>query len=290
MRRSFEPSRNLTSSVAGEGKCRFNSERWHNGSLDITVGADGVIYTAWTDYEGTLTLRRSRDAGKTFEPAVIVAAKGPLPARAPTIAVRSGLICLAWTVGEDTNADIRVACSKDGATFSAPAIVEQSRGYADGPKLAFDSRGTLHLAYSETNGGPFDAAEVRYTRSRDGKTFERSRVISLPHASGVGAAFPSLAIDRDRVFVTWEYYPRAGEQPHGIGIAYSYDDGASFTRPALIEGTRDRGPNGGAEGRLTRKLAVRDDAIAVVNSSRVAGESSRVWLVRGRLPPATASR
>jgi hypothetical protein len=33
-----------------------------------------------------------------------------------------------------------------------------------------------------------------------------------------------------------------------------------------------------------RKLAVRDDMIAVVNSAKRPGESSRVWLVRGALP------
>lgn len=274
--RTFEAPRNLTQSIQGEGKGRFDSDRWHNGSLDIAVGEDGVIYTAWTDYEGTLTLRRSRDAGKTFDPPVTVAADRKRPARAPALALRGGTVCLAWTIGEDKNADIRVASSRDGKTFGRPVIVERNPGYADGPKVAFDRQGTLHVAYAETNGGPFDPAKVRYTRSRDCNTFERTRVVS----GGEAAAFPSLAVDGDRVFITWE----DGFPAHGLGIAYSSDDGASFTQPAPIAGTRDPGPNGGAEGRLTRKLAVRGDTIVVVNSARREGESSRVWLVRGRLP------
>src|SRR5262245_37774408 len=40
---TFEPPQNLTNSIAGEGKARFDSERWHNGSLDIVVGDDGTI-------------------------------------------------------------------------------------------------------------------------------------------------------------------------------------------------------------------------------------------------------
>ena len=36
-----------------------------------------------------------------------------------------------------------------------------------------------------------------------------------------------------------------------------------------------------------RKLAVRDDTIVVVNSAKRQGESSRVWMIRGRLPSTT---
>jgi hypothetical protein len=282
---TFEAPRNLTNeSLAGEGKGRFDSTRWHNGSLDITVGPDGVIYTAWTDYEGTLTFCVSRDGGKTFEPGVFVAKGGELPARAPSIAVGDGTIYIAWTVGETEHGDIHVASSRDGKTFSAPVTLGNARGYRDSPKLAVDPTGTVHLAFAQTSGGPFERAEILYTRSRDGKTFDPPRVISQPLASGTGAAFPSLAVEGERVFVTWEYYPRGEELPHGLGIAYSSDGGASFTQPDLVEGTRDRGRNGGFEGRLTRKLAVFGDTIVVVNSAMRPGESSRVWLVRGALP------
>jgi hypothetical protein len=281
--RSFEAPENLTGSVEGEGKGRFDSEHWHDGSLDITVADDGVIYAAWTDYEGTLTLRRSRDQGKTWEPDVVVAKGGKVPARAPSLAVRNGTVYVAWTVGETQNADIHIASSRDGKTFGSPELVRHEHGYCDSPKLAFDTAGTLHLAYAETKGGPMDPAEVRYTRSRDGKTFEPARVISAPLESGSAAAFPNLAVEGERVFVTWDDYPDADKDPHGVGIAYSLDGGARFTAPALVEHTRDRGRNGGLEGRLTRKLAVAGDTIAVVNSAVRFGESSRAWLVRGTL-------
>jgi hypothetical protein len=284
---TFEAPRNITNeSFEGEGKARFDSEHWHNGSLDIKVGDDGVIYTAWTDYEGTLTFTRSRDDGNTFDPKVVVAKGGDVPARAPSLAVRNGEIFVAWTVGETEHANIHVASSTDGKTFSPPAVVQQTRGYSDAPKLAIDSGGTLHLVYAENKAGPLDAsqAQIQYTRSRDGKTFEPARVLSESVASGVGGAFPSLAVDGKRVVVTWEHYARGEDQPHGLGIAYSDDDGANFTQPDLIPGTRDSGRNGGMEGRLTRKLAVNGRSIVVVNSAMRAGDSSRVWLVRGALP------
>jgi hypothetical protein len=286
---TFEPAQNLTTSIEGEGKGRLNAEAWHNGSLDIIVGADDVIYTAWTNYEGTLTMRRSRDAGRTFDANVVVAKGGKIPARAPSLAVGNGTIYVAWTIGETDNADIHLASSRDGVTFSAPMIVEHARGYSDAPKLAVDAAGTVHLAFARTKGGPFDRAEVRYTRSRDGKNFEPTRVISPALASGIAGSFPSLAVDGRRVFVTWDNTPRGADQPHGVGIAYSFDGGASFSKPALLENSSDRGPNGGFEGRLNRKLAVRGDSIVVVNSAKRAGESSRVWMLRGWLgesPPA----
>ena len=85
------------------------------------------------------------------------------------------------------------------------------------------------------------------------------------------------------VIITWEYTPRGENAAHGIGISYSADHGSHFTQPALIEGTSDPGPNGGFEGRLMRKLAVRGDTIVVVNSAKQPHVKSRVWMVRGRL-------
>jgi hypothetical protein len=191
----------------------------------------------------------------------VIAAGGKIPARAPSIAVGNGTIYVAWTVGETEHAAIHVASSRDRTTFTTPAIVEPAAGYADAPKLAVDTAGTLHLAFARTKDGPFVAA-------------------------GVGGAFPSLAVDHGRVVITWEHFPRGDEAPHGVGIAYSDDGGASFTKPAVVPGTSDRGPNGGFEGRLMRKLAVENDAVVVMNSAKRPGESSRVWMVRGRLTPA----
>jgi hypothetical protein len=281
---TFEAPQNLTGSIEGEGKGRFNSDRWHNGSLDITVGADDVIYTAWTDYEGTLTLRRSRDGGKTFESPVIVAKGGNVPARAPSLAVGVGMVYVAWTVGETQHAAIHVASSRDGRRFSAPVVIEPgASGYSDAPKLALDAAGMLHLAFARTEGGRFGRAEVRYTRSGDGMTFAPTRVISERFETGIGASFPSLAVAGAHVIITWEYTPRGENAAHGIGISYSADHGSHFTQPALIEGTSDPGPNGGFEGRRMRKLAVRDNTIVVVNSAKQPHVKSRVWMVRGRL-------
>jgi hypothetical protein len=66
--RTFSAPRNLSKSVAGDGKGRSTPQRWHNGSLDIAAGADGAVEA---------------------------------PARAPSLSVGPDrALVLAWTDGE----------------------------------------------------------------------------------------------------------------------------------------------------------------------------------------------
>ena len=270
--RSFSEPQNLSSSVAGDGKGRINKDVWHNGSLDIAVGPDGTVYTAWTEYEGLLWVRRSRDGGRTFSDKLkIVDTK---PARAPALAAADKTVYLAWTVGDDESADIRVAKSTDGgASFGAARIVDKSKGYSDAPKLAVDARGVLHLVYGE-------GARILYTRSAEGVSFERPRAISES-----GAGFPALALDgKGNLYVLWERFTDLRSPPRGLALTVSADGGKTFSAPVLVPESADAGWNGGSQGMLMRKLAVnRDGAIAIVNSSFKENDRSRVWLVRGQL-------
>jgi hypothetical protein len=260
---------NLSRSVPGDGKGRVDARRWDNGSLDLAVGGDGAIYAAWTEYDGPLWLARSTDRGATFGAAVRVDAGAPHPARAPSLAIAPGTVYLAWTVGETAAADVRLARSTDGgATFAPPVIVARTAGYSDAPKLAADPHGTLHLVFGEH-------PDVRYTRSRDGGArFDPPRTLST-----APAGFPALAVDGDHVYVTWERYD--GDTPRGLELTHSVDRGDTFAPPAVVPGSVDAGRNGSQQGQLTRKLAVRAGAVAIVNSALRAGVASRAWLVRG---------
>ena len=269
--RSFSNPENFSDSVAGDGKGRINKDLWHNGSLDLQVSGSNV-YAAWTEYEGALWLRRSRDGGKSFsEKTRIQDAK---PARAPSLSVGQDAVYLAWTVGDDQAADIRVAKSTDsGATFGAPVIVERSKGYSDAPKLALDARGTLHLVYTEN-------MRILYARSSDGgASFQRPRDISGP-----GAAFPALGVDgTGGLYVLWERFPSPSSRSRGLGIAASRDGGQRF-ETGQVPDSAGAGWNGSFQGMLMNKLSVnRDGAIAIANSSIQERSGSRVWLMRGRL-------
>jgi hypothetical protein len=289
---NFSEPLNLSNSINGDGKGRINKENWHNGSLDLAIVPAGTVYAAWTEYDGLLWFSRSADRGESFSKPMRVAGGGEAkPARAPALTVGSDhTIYLAWTVGEEDSADIRIAKSTDeGRTFGEPTIVEKTNGYSDAPKLAVDGKGVVHAVYGESLGGPFDRSHVRYTRSRDGgRTFEPAREISRPHPESIeSAAFPSLSLDeQSNVYLLWELYPDWRQHPRGLGIAVSRDGGQTFTAPVLVPGSSDPagGWNGSFQGLLMRKLAVNSAGeLAIVNSSLKHNEKSRVWLMRGEL-------
>lgn len=270
---SFAEPLNLSRSINGDGKGRLDAKSWHNGSLDLAVSPEGTLYATWTEYDGPLWLARSDDRGAKFTPPLLVDRGEKLPARAPALAAAGDTVYLAWTVGEDRTADVRIARSVDrGTTFAAPAVVERTPGFSDAPKIALDGP-VLHVVFA-------DGTDIRYTHSRDGTTFAPASTISQPHR----ASFPSLALDGDRVFVSWEVSPAENEPPRGLGLTYSLDGGRAFVAPSVVDGTTDAGDNGSHQGRLMRKLAVRDGSIVIVNSALRYGEGSRVWLVRGVAP------
>ena len=261
--RTFSTPLNLSNSVAGDGKGRTTREHWHNGSLDIAAGADGAVYATWTEYEGKLWLSVSADGGRAFSTPQHIAGDDRSPARAPSIAIgRDRAVYLAWTVGEDPAAAIRIARSTDGF---ATGVLLKGDAYGDAPKLAADAKGTLHLAYAL-------GARIVYTRSADGaRTFETPR--ELARSGG----FPSLAVDgKGGVYVTWEL-------SRGLGFAVSRDSGRTFSAATELPGSTAR--NGGTQGLLMDKLAVNSRGdVAVAHSSFAPGKASRVFLIRSKAP------
>ena len=271
--RTFSEPLNLSRSVAGDGKGRISRDVWHNGSLDLVAAASGPLHATWTEYEGALWVTRSTDGGKTFAASRRVAGDDARPARAPSLAVgASGTVFLAWTIGMDESADVRVARSTDGGvSFGEPRIAASTPGYSDAPKVAVDARGALHLVYGEDT-------RVWYTRSTDGaQTFDRPRPIS-----GRGGGFPALALDGNgHVYALWERFPSGARRPRGLELAVSRDGGQRFTPGTEVPRSADRGWNGSSQGLLMKKLAVgADGAIAIVNSALAPGTRSRVWLMR----------
>ncbi|HEV2611687.1 MAG TPA: hypothetical protein VGU61_15570 [Noviherbaspirillum sp.] len=295
---TFSEPVNISSSVGGDGKGRINAKVWANGSYDIVAGPDGVLYAAWTEYDGPLWFSRSTDGGKSFTPPRRITGGGNgKPARAPSLALgKDRTLYLAWTTGENDNADILVTRSGDGgATFAEPQPVAPGRGYADAPKLAVSPDGVLHLVYAQSRGGPFDKYHIRYTRSADGRKFEAPRDISTPLPGGVdSAAFPSFGTDEaGRLYVVYELFPDYRERPRGLGMTISADGGKTFAAPAVVPHSGDPagGGNGSHQGLLMAKLAVNGNGgIAIVNSSLAQDKKSRIWLIRGEMAPAGQGR
>lgn len=291
--RSFSEPRNLSRTEAGAGKGRLGADYWHNGSLDIALGPDGVIHTAWTEYEGALHVSRSTDGGRSFStPQRVAGGSGERPARAPSLAVDDdGVVQLAWTVGEDAAADIHLSTSTDGGeTFASPRAVAPGAGHADAPSLVFGGDGTLHLFYAESPDGPLQRYRIRHARGvagEDGVAFDAPRTLvdSDTDDGAASVAFPAAATGADgAIHVIWERFPDAARRPIGLGHAYSTDGGEHFSTPVVLPGSDDAalGFNGSQQGLLMRKLAVgADGRIAVVNSRYLDGEVSRIRLYLG---------
>jgi len=288
--KTFATPINLSNSVTGDGKGRLTTRYWDNGSLDLALGPHGDLYAAWTEYDGALWFSRSTDLGEKFSDPLRIAGRNDMePARGPSLAIGSaGAVYLAWTIGEDRAADIRIAKSVDhGRSFGEPRIVYESDGHSDAPKIAVDSRGTLHLVYGESPAGPFERYHIRYNRSNDGgQTFEMPREISTPQLEQVeSAGFPALSLDdEDNLYVVWELFTNRKTYSRGLGFGYSNDRGSTFAPASVIPGSIDPtlGINGSLQGLLMKKLAVNGaGAIAVVNSTFKKREASRIWLYRG---------
>lgn len=290
--RSFEAPLNLSRSPAGDGKGRLTARLWDNGSLDLAVGPGGEVFAAWTEYEGRLWLARSDDGGGTFTDPIHMAGGDEAPARAPSLAAGPGdTVRVAWSVGEEPAADLRLSTSADGGrTFGPPRTVLGGQGHADAPRIAVDGRGTLHLAYGESADGPGGAYRVLYARSGDGgASFEDPRAISDPHTGSFGSAsYPEVRPgDGDEVYVVWHLFPGAGRlRARGLGLTASRDGGATFLPPTVVPGTvgDGGGPTGSLQGRLLRRLAVTGPgSVALVHTRFRRGEASRVWLRRAEL-------
>lgn len=284
---TFNAPINLSNSVAGDGKGRLTAERWDNGSLDLAAGPDGLLYAAWTEYEGRLWLSRSTDGGATFSEAIHLGGDANRAARAPALEVddNGGTVHLAWSAGGQAAADIRIVTSQNGGrSFGAPQIVPSS-GHADAPKLAADSHGNLHIVFSESPDGPSRQYRIRYSR-RDARStrFSEPKTIAVADAGLDSVNYPDLAVDAaNRLYVVWQLYIDRRQRPHGLGFTMSLDGGRSFARPETVPQSDDQrlGLNGGLQGSLMARLAVNaDGALALVNSTFATGRSSHVWLWR----------
>ncbi len=288
---TFGEAMNLSNTEAGAGKGRLSLHRWDNGSLDLAMGPEGNLYAVWTEYEGALFISRSTDEGENFSDPVQIAGSNSVPARGPSLAVDSeGNVHIAWTIGEDDRADIRYAESADqGESFSEPQIIRETAGHSDAPKIAVDSKDTIHLVFADSNPDFSQRYHVFYTRKESDKgQFDKPREISADHSGQVQSmSFPEIALDENNsLYVIWELYPNLHQRPTGLGFTYSADGGATFATPSLVRGTGEPelGTIGSRQGSLMRRLAVKDaGTLAIVNSTFLRGESSHIWLIRGEV-------
>lgn len=128
-----------------------------------------------------------------------------------------GSVYVAWRHIYPTNLrDMAVARSTDGGlTFGPPTRVSEDHWQIagcpeDGPSMAVDADGVIHIAWPTLLPGTETRKAIFYSASIDGgQTFApRQRIdVDTDEASGgpiLGAAHPQLLLAGDRVVITWD--------------------------------------------------------------------------------------
>jgi hypothetical protein len=105
--------------------------------------------------------------------------------------------------------DMAFAASRDGGrSFSAPVRVSED-GWAingcpdDGPAMAVDAEGAVHLVWPTVVGGENPEGALVYASTRDGRTF--SPRLRVPTLGSPKPSHPQIAVDRGgRLVVAWD--------------------------------------------------------------------------------------
>ena len=224
--KTFEPAVRLQSSGA------LGDRGWPALALDT----QGTAHAIWLDHRG---LAASRVAGETraghqdgaaHEGAAMAqksglyyaAATGSPPAERElargvcyccktALAVGSdGVLYAAWRhVYPGNLRDMAFAVSRDGGrSFSEPVRVSED-GWAidgcpdDGPALAADDRGMVHIVWPTVVGGSNPEGALFYASSTDGRTFtQRTRI---PTLGSLNPSHPQIIVDRaGRIVIAWD--------------------------------------------------------------------------------------
>lgn len=121
-----------------------------------------------------------------------------------------GALYAAWRhVYAGSLRDMAFTVSRDGGrSFSPPARVSEDRWAIDGcpddgPSIAVDARGTIHLIWPTVISGPKLEGALFYASSRDGHTFTaRTRI---PTLGGPRPSHPQIVVDRTgKIVVAWD--------------------------------------------------------------------------------------
>lgn len=119
-----------------------------------------------------------------------------------------GTLYAAWRhVFEGNYRDMGFTSSRDGGKTFSPLVRVNQDGWSingcpdDGPAMAVDARGTVHLVWPTVSGGTEGA--LHYATSRDGKTF--TAPVRVPTLGGPKPSHPQIAIDgAGRVVIAWD--------------------------------------------------------------------------------------
>ena len=207
------------------------------GWASLAVGQDAAVHVAWLDGRDAQDERAGAPAAghsghKGMRQDLFQAVLRPDGTRTETRVAENvcfccktgvatapdGTVYVAWRHIYPPNLrDIAVARSTDGGRTFAPPVRVSEDGWAidgcpdDGPSIAVDAGGVLHVAWPTLVPGSDRGKGIFYSDSSDGGRTFAPRV-RLDDGGGA-AAHPQLAVGGDRVVVVWDQQGR-GVPPH----------------------------------------------------------------------------
>jgi len=223
--RTFEPS------VALQGPDAAGDRGWPSLALD----GRGTAHAIWLDHRGLASaraagVRRDHRNGAAHDGVAMAqksglyyAATADVPwterelAKGVCYCCKTALavgpdqaVYAAWRhVYPDNIRDIAFTFSRDGGrSFASPVRVSEDAWAIngcpdDGPAIAVDAGGQVHLAWPTVVGGTNPEGALFYASTRDGRTFTpRTRI---PTLGGARPSHPQIVVDRrGRVVVAWD--------------------------------------------------------------------------------------
>jgi hypothetical protein len=221
--RSRDGGRTFTAPTTLQAPGAAGDRGWHASTLD----AGGNLHTIWLDHRELAADKDKHSGHKGEHDGVAMAQKSSLyygPARAGAerqlfkgvcyccksamVATPDGALMAAWRhVFEGNMRDIAFTVSRDGGkSFSPLARVHEDKWSIngcpdDGPAMAVDAAGTVHLVWPTVLNGTEGA--LHYAMSTDGRSF--TPPVRVPTLGSPKPSHPQIAIDaKGRVMIAWD--------------------------------------------------------------------------------------
>ncbi|HEX6749503.1 MAG TPA: sialidase family protein [Longimicrobium sp.] len=142
------------------------------------------------------------NSGAQFQPTEprLLSTGSPTKDEDPSVVrARDGRMVVAWFSDRGGNADIYVASTRDGTTWSAPARVTTSPDGDFNPSLIQDDQGTFHLVWFRWNA--LFRGNIWYNSSPDGVTWSPAAEVPVTTGADVDDWVPTLAQAPDGTLV-----------------------------------------------------------------------------------------
>jgi len=220
--RSIDGGRTFAEATSLQAAAAAGDRGWQASAMD----GRGALHTIWLDHRGMAGAAKGHEAHKGEHDGVAMAQrsalyyasadgkerelfKGVCYCCKTALAVGpSGHIYAAWRhVFANNMRDIAFTVSRDGgATFSPLLRVHEDKWSIngcpdDGPAIAVDRAGTVHLVWPTVLNGSEGA--LLYATSRDGRTF--TAPVRVPTLGAPKPSHPQIAVDAaGRIMIAWD--------------------------------------------------------------------------------------